>query len=205
MGVGFFVGLLVIIGIVIYLNMYNKKRHWHLDKNGVLKEGFIGSYCFLDAKKEDFMWMEDSFKKAFPEGYCTIKEHGSYARHILIVNTSLYHHQYFIREENSDDLIANGWSDIMHSIYYVERTVDEDRYYLYLRRPCRLGDGQENIIFKGRVVEGTISDLKRGFEEWQRDQKVFVEKHQDQIQALKNQILAKQKEYDSQVYKFPEY
>lgn len=204
MSVIFFLGILVSVGLVIYLHLNSKKRSWHLDKNGVLKEESIGHYGFLAIKKEDFEWVQDVFKKYFPEGYCTIQKHTGTDKHILIVTTSLYHHQYYIRDADSDDLLHNGWQNIMESIFYIEQSIEEDRYYLYLRRPCSIAIGQDEIIFKGRIVEGAMVDLKRGFDDWQRDQKAFAEKHQNEIKNIKNQILAKQKEYDSQVYKFPE-
>ena len=38
MSVIFFLGILVSVGLVIYLHLNSKKkRSWHLDKNGVLK------------------------------------------------------------------------------------------------------------------------------------------------------------------------
>lgn len=204
MSTGFFLGVLALVGLAIYLKMYAKNRHWHLDENGVLKEEFIGSYSFLDIKKNDFEWIQGIFKKYFPDGHCTIKEYGLDNRHILIVNTSLYHHQYYIRNEDSDELMAHGSQNVMNSIFYIEQSLKEDHYYFYLRRPCSINVGQDEIIFKGRILQGSIANLKQGFDEWQRDQKTFSEKHQGKINMLKNQILSKQKEYDFQVYKFPE-
>ena len=36
----------------------------------------------------------------------------------------------------------------MESIFYIEQSIEEDRYYLYLRRPCSIAIGQDEIIFK---------------------------------------------------------
>lgn len=54
-------------------------------------------------------------------------------------------------------------------------------------------------------MEGTIADLKQGFDAWQAAQKDFVKIHQDKVDILKNNIIAKQKKYDTEVYKHPEY
>lgn len=203
MGISFILGVLALVALAIYLKMYAKKKSWHLDEYGTLKEEFISSYTFYKIKKENFDWIQYAVKKHFPEAYCEIKHYNNYNQHILIVTTSIYHHQYYIRGENPDDVYAHGWANIMESIYYIECHGD-DEYIMYLRRPCLIGEGQNALVFKGRVIEGSVTDIKRGFEQWLQDQKAFAIHHQDRINAEKSRILAKQKEYDSQVYRIPD-
>ncbi|MDM1272078.1 MULTISPECIES: hypothetical protein [Acinetobacter] len=201
----FLLGVLALIGLVIYLKLYEKKKSWHLDKNGVIQESSIETSSFIKIKKEDFEWMYNIFKNHFPNGYINLDQHGYGVKNILIVTTSLYHHQYTIKVKDSDDYALNGWADVMESILYVQKANSDNLYYLYLRRPCTIGMGPDEIVFKGRVVQGTIEDLKHGFDEWLQDQKAFANKYQDRINALKNEINQKQKEYDSQEYEPPKF
>lgn len=59
-----------------------------------------------------------------------------------------------------------------------------DSYCMYLFRPCEINLQNHNLFFKGRFVEGTIADLKQGFDAWQAAQKDFVKIHQDKVDIL---------------------
>ncbi|WP_111894234.1 hypothetical protein [Acinetobacter sp. MB5] len=204
MAISTLITILGIIALVIYFRLSSKNRQWHLDKNGVMNHNRIEYTPFFKIDEQDFQWIPDVVKKYFPEGHCTVKKYGSGAKNILIVNSSIYYHQYLIREEGTDELLLHGWGTIMDSIWYVEMR-DNNSYCMYLFRPCELLVENHYVFFKGRFVEGTIADLKKGFDAWQAAQKDFVKKHQDSINILKNNIIANQKQYDTEVYKHPEY
>ena len=199
--------LITILGsviLVIYLKLSAKNRQWHLDEKGVMKHERIEYTPFNKIDEKDFQWIPDVVKKYFPEGHVTVRKYGSEAKNILIVNGSIYYHQYLIREEATGEMMLYGWDAILDSGLYVEKRND-DSYCKYLFRPCEINLQNHNLFFKGRFLEGTITDLKQGFDAWQVAKKDFVKIHQDKVDILKNNITAKQKKYDTEVYKHPEF
>lgn len=97
--------------------------------------------------EKDFQWIPDVVKKYFPEGQVTVRKYGSKAKNILIVNSSIYYHQYLIREEGTGEMMLYGWDAIMDSVLYVEKRND-DSFCMYLFRPCEINLQNHNLFLK---------------------------------------------------------
>lgn len=201
----FSIGGLLFVCLVVYLYLRSKNPATKLDNNGVIRHHEINTLGHA-INRDDFLWMNDLFKQYFPEGECTVSNYSlskeSTGKHLLIVTTSIYFMQHYIKDGESEthELLQNGSSEIMPSIIYIERSFS-DTYSMYLFRKCELRIGNEYHLFKGRLIDNVgIERLKSEFEKWLKSQKDFADQFRNGIESEKQKILALQKKYHSMLY-----
>jgi hypothetical protein len=205
MGELFSFGGLILCALLLYLHLRSKNPQNKLDKDGVIHHNYISSLGY-EINQDDFLWLSDLFKQYFPEGNCSVEKYThqpeASGKNILIVCTSIYYMQHYIRngESESHQLMLNGTSEIMDSVIYIERDLS-DTYSMYLIRKCELEIGNEYHVFKGRLIHDVgIEALKREAARWFKHQKEFADRFKSEIEVKKQAIIAKQKKYDSEFY-----
>lgn len=205
MGELFSFGGLILCALLLYLYLRSKNPQNKLDKNGVIHHNYINSWGHK-INEDDFLWLSDLFKQYFPEGNCSIDRYTyqpeASGKNILVVSTSIYYIQHYIRdgESESHELMPYSTSEIMDSVIYIERNIS-DTYSMYLIRECELKIGNEYHVFKGTLIHDVgIEALKREAARWFKNQKEFADRFKNEIEVQKQEIVAKQKKYDSEFY-----
>lgn len=198
-------GGLLFVALLVYMHLRSKNPANKLDKDGVMPNYAVNTLGY-EINQDDFLWVSDLFKQYFPEGNCSISNYSyskeSTGKNILIVSTSIYFMQYYIRNGKSEnhELMLNGSGEIMSSVIYIERSM-ADTYSMYLFRKCELRIENEFYTFKGTLIDSVgIKALKSEFARWLRNQKEFADNFKNEIEVEKQKIITKQEQYDSEFY-----
>ena len=111
-------GGLLFVALLVYMHLRSKNPANKLDKDGVMPDYAVNTFGH-EINQDDFLWVSDLFKQYFPEGNCSISNYSyskeSTGKNILIVSTSIYFMQYYIRngESENHELMLNGSDEIM--------------------------------------------------------------------------------------------
>lgn len=155
------VTIILVIALFIYLKMYNSHSSFLLDKNGVVKKEFRTKFssAYIEIKPDDFRDFPNIHKKYFPNGECKVNKSSACSNNTLYINTTVSDSLYF-------------------PVDFIVRKVKEspETYYMYLSNFSPLYINEGNYL-KGQFYSGSISELKKHFESWEKRQLEFIKQH----------------------------
>lgn len=151
-----FITIILTIILIIYLKMYNSHPFFLLDKNGILKKEFNTKFAlsYITINPEEFKNFEEIHKRYFPNGTCKISKTSYTSANTLYIDTS----------EGNEKYLPTS---------FIVRKVKEspDIYYMYLVENYISYEGKYS---KGKVFQGSVSELEQEFKLWEKKQLAFL-------------------------------
>ena len=163
-----FISISLIIALIIYLKLYNSHPYFLLDKNGVIKKEHRRTFChsFIHLDPNDFNDLKSIHHSYFPNGSYETRYYSSDGlNNTLFIETSIEFNTY-----------PNGQPcDLVFPVNFVIRKLNDspETYIMYLSERCGIRD----MTLKGDFYKGSLSNLKKHFELWEKKQKEFLKKN----------------------------